>query len=141
MKHLCPCSVGVLLGLALLCGSISFVTADPPAAPVPGTLLLVAGTGTKGSQGDGGLATEARLNGPMGLAFDPAGNLCIGEIVSGRVRQVSPAGIISTRVRFTDVMFLEFDGAGNLFVDGWFASRVWKVTPEGVKTPPHVSHR
>ena len=74
-----------------------------------GLITTVAGSGPAGrgngvSAGDGGLATEARLNGPLGLALDRAGNLFFTEAgeVSGhigggyRVRKVSAAGIITT---------------------------------------------
>jgi hypothetical protein len=68
--------------------------AQPTGAP--GTITTVAGTGQSGSSGDGGLAAQARLNGPSGIAVDAAGALFIGDNYNGRVRQVSPEGIIST---------------------------------------------
>jgi len=39
-------------------------------------LVTIAGLGTAGFSGDGGPATVAHLDYPMGLAFDPAGDLC-----------------------------------------------------------------
>ena len=56
-----------------------------------GVLSTVAGGG---SGGDGGAATSASLNNPVGLAIDGQGNLYISE--STRIRMVSSAGIIST---------------------------------------------
>jgi sugar lactone lactonase YvrE len=44
-----------------------------------GTITTVAGTGRAGSTGDGGLAIEAQLNGPIGLTVDRDGNLIIPE--------------------------------------------------------------
>jgi len=57
---------------------------------VGGNIKTVAGTGSYGETGDGGLATSASLAGPFSLAVDAAGNLYIGEDSSGRVRKVSP---------------------------------------------------
>jgi DNA-binding beta-propeller fold protein YncE len=38
--------------------------------------------------GDGGLATEATFNQPLGVALGPDGALYIAEFESGRVRRV-----------------------------------------------------
>ena len=61
-----------------------------------GTITTVAGNGTGGFSGDGGLATGAQLRQPERVALDGAGNLYIADIGNGRVRKVTPAGIIST---------------------------------------------
>ena len=63
-----------------------------------GTITTVAGTGERGSGGDGGPATEAQLNSPYGVALDPAGNLYIADRSNRRVRRVDPAGTIETVV-------------------------------------------
>jgi hypothetical protein len=59
-----------------------------------GIVTTIAGTGTRGSSGDGGPATCAQLNYPTGIKLDTAGNLYIGD--GGAVRRVSPLGIITT---------------------------------------------
>ncbi|MEZ0609587.1 hypothetical protein ACAW74_13810 [Fibrella sp. WM1] len=61
-----------------------------------GIITTIAGTGVEGSGGDGGLATSAQLNKPVGLAFDPAGNLHISDANSLKVRKISQGGTIST---------------------------------------------
>lgn len=61
-----------------------------------GTIVPVAGTGGRGSTGDGGPATKATLNAPTGAAFDAEGNLYITEDFGHRLRKVSPDGTIST---------------------------------------------
>jgi sugar lactone lactonase YvrE len=61
-----------------------------------GIITAVAGTGTTGYSGDGGLATNANLNTPSGVALDAAGNLYIGDAGNYRVRRVDPNGIITT---------------------------------------------
>ena len=38
-----------------------------------GIITTIAGTGTKSYSGDGGAATSAALNGPLGVALDAAG--------------------------------------------------------------------
>lgn len=64
-----------------------------------GGLTVIAGTGNIGGGiniGDGGPATKALLNNPVGLSLDAAGNLYITDSNEFRVRMVNPAGIIST---------------------------------------------
>lgn len=60
-----------------------------------GMLTVVAGNGIPGYGGDGGLATNAELYLPAGLALDKAGNLYISEYLNCTVRKVTN-GIIST---------------------------------------------
>jgi len=56
------------------------------------TISTVAGCGI----GDDSMATKAELAGPVGIAFDNAGNAYIGDAQHYRVRKVTPAGIITT---------------------------------------------
>jgi sugar lactone lactonase YvrE len=58
-------------------------------------LSVVAGIGVAGYGGDGGTATKAHLNGPLGVAFDSTGNLYIADGGNNRVRRISK-GTIST---------------------------------------------
>ncbi|MEM7537787.1 MAG: cadherin domain-containing protein [Chloroflexota bacterium] len=65
---------------------------------VTGIITTVAGTGNNGHNGDGGLATEADLSAPRGIAVDSQGNLFIAES-GGRIRKVdATTGIITTAV-------------------------------------------
>ena len=61
-----------------------------------GRISTFAGTGQAGFAGDGGLAINARLNFPAGLAFDPQGNLYLTDVLNHRIRKINPQGIIST---------------------------------------------
>jgi RHS repeat-associated protein len=62
-----------------------------------GIVTTVAGTGTYGSSGDGGLAVNAQLFYPSGLAVDAAGNLYIVDQENNVIRKVDVStGIIST---------------------------------------------
>ena len=62
-----------------------------------GTIVTVAGNGTRGCSGDGGPAVDAQLSSALdGLAVDAGGNVFIGDDGNRRVRKISPDGIITT---------------------------------------------
>ena len=62
-----------------------------------GIISIVAGGGTQGNPGDGGLATAAYLGYPIDVALDAAGNLYISDSSSERIRMVNATtGIINT---------------------------------------------
>jgi sugar lactone lactonase YvrE len=108
----------------------------------------VVGEGAASFTGDGGPAVAATLNGPQAIAFDGAGNLYIADNLNGRVRRVSPAGIISTvagggtapvkdgaqatAIALNRPRNLAVDGTGNLFIWDGSLNRVLKVSPAGI---------
>jgi len=64
-----------------------------------GTIVTVAGDGTSGLHGDGGLAVRASLGGPAGLALVGSGRtltLYIADYFNDSVRVVSATGVIGT---------------------------------------------
>jgi trimeric autotransporter adhesin len=62
-----------------------------------GIITTVAGDGTYGYSGDGGLATSATLKNPYGVAVDASGNIYIADLGSNRIRLVTKTtGIITT---------------------------------------------
>jgi glucose/arabinose dehydrogenase len=61
-----------------------------------GTIHTVAGTGTYGSSGDGGPATAAQFQDPLGVAALPDGGFLVADAGAGRVRRVFPDGMITT---------------------------------------------
>ncbi len=64
---------------------------------VSGNMEHVAGIGTVGYNGNGGLATDAGLAYPFGLSFNAAGDLFIAERDAFRIRMISAMdGTIST---------------------------------------------
>jgi sugar lactone lactonase YvrE len=77
------------------------------------TFTVIAGTGTAGFKGDGGAATDARLDTPGDLAFDSKGNLLIADRGNRRIRRVSPSGIIET-IAGSDGSFSYTDISGEL---------------------------
>ncbi len=61
-----------------------------------GVISTFCGTGTSGYNGDGGAATAAQLNSPVGLAMDASGNIYIGDRYNYRIRMINTSGIIYT---------------------------------------------
>jgi trimeric autotransporter adhesin len=61
-----------------------------------GIISTIAGNGTGGFSGDGGMAISAKLNVPSGVAIDAAGNMYIADQANNRIRMVTVSGIIST---------------------------------------------
>jgi len=100
-----------------------------------GMLTVVAGTGSSGYSGDGGPATSASLAHPQGVAVDAAGNVYIADTSNGRIRQVTPDGVIRTVPGGTgNSSFparLALDAAGNLYITESPGVRLLKLTPAG----------
>jgi sugar lactone lactonase YvrE len=111
-----------------------------------GKITTVAGNGTKGFSGDGGLATNASLNllnGGIGL--DRGGNLYIAEYGNRRIRRVDArSGIITTvagngRANFSgdggpatsaslnQPTAVTADAAGNIFIADFFNEVIRRV--------------
>jgi len=61
-----------------------------------GTISTVAGTGEANYAGDGGVASQAVLNSPEGLAVDAEGNLYVTDTFNDRVRKIDLEGVITT---------------------------------------------
>jgi len=59
-------------------------------------ITTVAGNGGLSSSGDGGPATSAQLNTPLGVAVDGTGNIYIADSLNNTIRRVSAGGTIST---------------------------------------------
>ncbi len=61
-----------------------------------GTITKIAGTGTGGHSGDGGLADTAKIITYGWLTTDISGNIYFGEAGPGTIRKINTSGIIST---------------------------------------------
>lgn len=62
-----------------------------------GVINTFAGTGAQGFSGDGGLATAAQLDSPVGVAVDSSNNVYIADTHNNRIREVlASTGAINT---------------------------------------------
>jgi uncharacterized protein (TIGR03437 family) len=61
-----------------------------------GIITTIAGTGTEGFSGDGGLATQAEVGQSVDLAVDASGNIYFADSSQQRVRKIATTGIITT---------------------------------------------
>ncbi|MFY0510159.1 RICIN domain-containing protein [Streptomyces anulatus] len=113
-----------------------------------GQISTVAGSGVAGFGGDGGPATAARLNLPLGVAVDSAGALYVCDYHNQRVRKITADGQIST-VAGSGVAGFAGDGGsavtaqlrnpyavvvnsdGELFIADSSNHRVRKITADG----------
>jgi hypothetical protein len=116
---------------------------------LPPIITTVAGTNGWGYSGDGGSATNARLNNPYGVAVDGAGNVLIADNANYRVRKVDTNGIITTiagtgvsgytgnggpatNSTLGAVQAVTLDAVGSLYIADW--GDVRKVDTNGVIT-------
>jgi trimeric autotransporter adhesin len=114
-----------------------------------GNITTVAGTGSYGYSGDGGIATVAQLYGPRGVAVDASGNIYISELATNRVRKVDTAGIITTvagtgssgfsgdggpatAAKLNGPEGLYIDASGNLYIAEISNHRIRKVDTAGI---------
>jgi poly(3-hydroxybutyrate) depolymerase/sugar lactone lactonase YvrE len=105
-------------------------TARPAVVDASGA---VAGSGTPGFSGDGGLATAASLKFPQGVAVGTGGDLFIADSANNRLRQVDREGIITTVPvgSLNAPLGLVVDREGSLFVADTYKRRVQKVEADG----------
>jgi hypothetical protein len=119
-----------------------------------GIITTIAGNGTKGYAGDGGLATAAVLNAPSAVVLDPAGNIYIADAGNNRIRKIAvTTGDIQTIAGSTEgeggdggpanlaLMYgpssLFFDQSGNLFFSELFNNRVREINGSLAILPPY----
>jgi trimeric autotransporter adhesin len=110
-----------------------------------GIITTVAGSGVEGFSGDGGLAVSARLDHPLSVAVDAAGDLFIADSGNYRVRKLTTAtGIIFTtangRTAYPDAQHgfpcsLAVDAEGNLYIADSGISRIRKVSSASAAQP------
>jgi serine/threonine protein kinase, bacterial len=113
-----------------------------------GNMTTYVGTGSSGFSGDGGKATEARLNVPAGLAFDKRGNLYIADRSNNRIRKVDTRGTITTiagtgtpgfsgdggpatQAQLNLPSGVALDGKGNIFISDRSNNRIRVIDSSG----------
>jgi sugar lactone lactonase YvrE len=114
-----------------------------------GVVTTIAGNGVSGFSGDGGAAVAASLDGPTGVALDPAGNLYISDGSThghNRIRKVdagtgvimtfagnglqgfSGDGGLATQAQFHSLGGLATDASGNLYIADNYNNRIRMVS-------------
>ena len=101
-------------------------------AVTQGLSLLAGAIGGAGSLDGTGDAARVQLSPENGVAFDSVGNAYFSESISGRVRRVTPAGVVTTIARATTPAGVAVDSNGNLFVAERNIGRILRITPAGV---------
>jgi uncharacterized protein (TIGR03437 family) len=127
-----------------------------------GIISLVAGSPTalSGYSGDGGLAVQALLNAPTGVAVDSAGNIYICDKDNDRIRMVTPDGIIHTiaggglsvlgspspgysgdggpalSAQFDEPTSIILDSSGNLYIADVGNNIIRKLVPNAAPSGP-----
>lgn len=116
-----------------------------------GVISTFAGIGTQGFSGDGGNATSAEFNWPIGVAVDQSGNVYVVDIFNHRIRKINSAGIISTfagtgnagyngdgiaatSADLNNPFGVATDALGNVYIADNFNNRVRKVSTSGIIT-------
>ena len=125
-----------------------------------GTITTFAGSGRYwdgrdyiggGYGGDGGPATEALLDDPLGVATDGAGNVYIADTGNHRIRKVDTSGVITTiagrslpgfsgdggpasEASLADPFDVTTDNAGNFYIADTGNHRIRKVDTMGIIT-------
>jgi len=114
-----------------------------------GVITTIAGTGTPGFSGDGGMGSAAMLDQPVGVTVDSSGNVLIADTQNNRIRKVTVAtGIITTFIGdsagfagdggMATAAILNgptcvcFDRNGNLYIGDDGNSRIRKVNTFGI---------
>jgi sugar lactone lactonase YvrE len=114
-----------------------------------GIISTVAGTGTAGYSGDGGAATAAQVNNPIGVTIDSTGNIYIADRDNRRIRKVNTSGIISTvagtgtagysgdggaatAAQLNNPTGVSIDSTGNIYIADLINNRIRKVNTSGI---------
>jgi uncharacterized protein (TIGR03437 family) len=117
-----------------------------------GIITTVAGTGLPGLSGDEGMATDARLNAPTGIALDGNGSIFISDTGNHRIRQITPDGVLHTlaggdtagftgdggladNARLDTPGGLQVDASGNIYFADTNNNRVRRLVPQA-EAPP-----
>jgi len=116
-----------------------------------GIIITIAGTGTAGYSGDSGLAMNAQINLPRGIAADDSGNVYIADYGNNCIRKVDNMGYITTiagtghpgytgdngpavAAKLNSPSGVAVDNKGNIFIADRSNQVVRKVNSAGIIT-------
>jgi len=116
-----------------------------------GVISRIAGTGSGGDTGDGGLATEAKLKKPRGVYADSFGEIYIADTDNHKIRKIDIFGVITTvagtgssgdtgdggaatSARLNNPKGILKDTAGNLYIADCYNDKIRKVNTFGTIT-------
>ncbi|MGP8217270.1 MAG: T9SS type A sorting domain-containing protein [Bacteroidia bacterium] len=118
-----------------------------------GIISTIAGNGTAGSTGNGGNATAAELNSPMGVAVDVYGNIYIADYNNNIIRIVNSSGIIktiagtgtgglsgnyngdgiaATAANLDEPGAVSLDASGNIYISDFLNNRIREINTSGI---------
>jgi sugar lactone lactonase YvrE len=131
-----PAGPGLRSGQLKLTDSSSNVYTDtlvgvglaPAAAFYGGTVTTLAGNGTAGSTGNGGLATAALVNAPRGGAFDSLGNFFFSDSGNNVIREIVKSS--------GNITIVAGNGTGGFNGDGTAATSAELNAPTGIAIDP-----
>lgn len=118
---------------------------------VAGNISTIAGTGVAGYSGDGGTAITAKINHPMGIATDAAGNVFFADFNNNVVRKINLAGTITTiagngtagfagdggpaaapACELNSPVAVFVDGGNNIYISDNGNQRIRRISPGGI---------
>jgi sugar lactone lactonase YvrE len=114
-----------------------------------GIITTIAGNGTIGFSGDGGLAISSVLGRPTGITLDSIGNIYFLDRDNNRIRKINTSGIITTiagngtigytgdggnatLASFGNGFGISSDKAGNIFIADFDNQVIRKVNTSGI---------
>lgn len=112
--------------LSIFCSNICFSQSQ--------IITTIAGNGTSGYSGDGGLAVNSRLFYPIDVICDHIGNLYITDGGNNAIRKIDQNGVISHFAQVFDPIALACDKNNNIYVISQALKSILKITPAGVSS-------
>lgn len=105
-----------------------------------GVVTTLAGTGARGFRD--GAAAQAQFAAPMGIAVDPSGDILVADSGNHRIREITPAGIVTSLTASTsgargpggaDALFqlptgVAVDARGDVYVADAAANQIQRIT-------------